>query len=344
MQAFRYDGRLLRTVVCGMGIALALWAVPSSAAVRGSGGDYLLTSPTLSIDDKMANEGDAGTTQFCFTISLSQASNSPVDVVYFTTDGTATTANGDYVGVSSTVQIPANTTSVQVCIDVNGDTTPEGDETFTVTIGTSTPGIGVDKGVGTGTILNDDAPVPTLLQAFDAETVEGGIAVTWQFANASTIVASWVERADAVAGPWTRIAAETKTENGMLKVTDQSVASEHTYMYRLSAQLSSGEFVKFGPIEAKSGVIVTEFAITQPSPNPTHGMSYMTFALPSQARVKLSVMDIQGREVAVLVDGVMNAGRHQAVWNASSVRSSGVYFVRYEVPGKTFTRRVVVTQ
>lgn len=343
MQAFRYDGRLLRTVLFGV-MALALSAASSSAAARGSGGDYLLTSPTLSINDVSKAEGDVGTTQFCFTISLSQASNSPVDVTYFTTDGTATTANNDYVGVSSTVQIPANQTSVQVCIDVVGDTTNEPNETFFVNIGTSTPGIGVDDGQGQGTIENDDVPTPTLLQAFDTETVEDGIAVTWQFANASTIVASWVERADVVTGPWTRVASETVTEDGMLKVTDRSVASEHTYLYRLTAQLSSGEFVKFGPIEAKSGVIVTEFAISQPSPNPTRNMSYMTFALPNEARVKLSVMDVQGREVAVLVDGVMSAGRHQAVWNASSVRSSGVYFVRYEVPGRTFTRRVVVTQ
>lgn len=350
MEAFRYYGRLPRVVAVIIGLALAVSAMPSAAATRGGGDDYLQVSPTLSISTPAPQlEGNAGLIPYCFTITLSPTVNSPVVVLVQTLDGGINhpaQAGSDYIGISTPVTIPKNQGSVVVCVDVKGDLTPEFDDSFTVLITPITAGIAVGQNAAVGIIVNDDTgPVPTLLQAFDGETVDGGIAVTWQFTAASTIVSSWVERADVVTGPWTRIAAPTEVENGMLKVMDRSVESEHAYLYRLTAQLTSGEFVKFGPIEVKSGVIVREFAISQISPNPSRGKSpRIDFAMPSQANVKLSVLDIQGREVAVLVDGTLNAGRHQTVWNASSTQS-GVYFIRYEVRGgKTFTQRVVVTQ
>jgi hypothetical protein len=50
--------------------------------------------------------------------------------------------------------------------------------------------------------------------------------------------------------------------------------------------------------------------------------------------------------VARLVDGVHRAGRYQATWNANHGAGrapAGLYFVRYEVPGKTLVRRLIVT-
>ncbi|MBC8279092.1 MAG: T9SS type A sorting domain-containing protein, partial [FCB group bacterium] len=44
----------------------------------------------------------------------------------------------------------------------------------------------------------------------------------------------------------------------------------------------------------------------------------------------LKVFDVQGREVTTLVNGWMNAGNHQAVFNAQLL-PSGVYFVRLTV-------------
>ncbi|KMO39732.1 5'-nucleotidase [Methylobacterium variabile] len=113
--------------------------------------------PTLSIDDVQATEGDSGTRQLTFTVSLSAAA--PAGGVTFdiaTADGSAT-AGSDYTARSLTRQtIAAGQTSATFAVDVAGDTVVEPTETFTVTVA-NVSGATVAKGQGTGTILNDDA-------------------------------------------------------------------------------------------------------------------------------------------------------------------------------------------
>jgi hypothetical protein len=87
-----------------------------------------------------------------------------------------------------------------------------------------------------------------------------------------------------------------------------------------------------------------EFMLMTPAPNPTHGASRISFALPVGAHVRLTVLDIQGRRVADLADQDMPAGRHEVVWGGpgSSRIGSGLYFVRLDVAGRRFTRSVVM--
>jgi predicted extracellular nuclease/2',3'-cyclic-nucleotide 2'-phosphodiesterase (5'-nucleotidase family) len=112
--------------------------------------------PTLSIDDVQAAEGDSGTKQLAFTVSLSAAA--PAGGVTFdiaTADGTAT-AGSDYAARSLTRQtIAAGQTRATFAVDITGDTVVEPTETFTVNVA-NVAGATVAKGQGTGTILNDD--------------------------------------------------------------------------------------------------------------------------------------------------------------------------------------------
>jgi len=48
-----------------------------------------------------------------------------------------------------------------------------------------------------------------------------------------------------------------------------------------------------------------------------------------------------GERVAVLADGYLNAGTHEATWNASSL-SSGLYFYRLEAGNTTLTRKMTL--
>jgi hypothetical protein len=79
--------------------------------------------PTLSINDVSVNEGDSGTTNATFTVSLSQpAGTGGVSFDIATADGTAT-AGVDYVAASLTGQtIPAGSSSATFTVLVNGDT------------------------------------------------------------------------------------------------------------------------------------------------------------------------------------------------------------------------------
>lgn len=111
--------------------------------------------PTISIGDLSQAEGNAGTSSFDFAVTLSNPSDQTITVHYTTIDGTATQPS-DYSNAGSTVTFMPGATSETVSASVNGDTTFEGDETFTVNLDTPTNSTIAD-GTGLGTIQNDDS-------------------------------------------------------------------------------------------------------------------------------------------------------------------------------------------
>ncbi|HEX6099152.1 MAG TPA: ExeM/NucH family extracellular endonuclease [Thermoanaerobaculia bacterium] len=119
-------------------------------------------APNLTVTDVTLSEGNAGPTTFSFTVNLS--SPAPAGGVTFdiaTADGTAqddnpATEDNDYVPQALTGQtIPAGSSSYTFDVTVNGNLTPEGDETFFVNVTNVTNAI-VTDGQGLGTITNDD--------------------------------------------------------------------------------------------------------------------------------------------------------------------------------------------
>ena len=124
-------------------------------------------TPSLSINDVTQAEGDAGTTNFNFTVSLSSpAQTGGVSFTVNTADGTTNpaTAPSDYTAiVGGAGSIPEGSSSTQVTVQVKGDTTVEPNETFFVNI-TGVTGTGVTDAQGLGTITNDDVTLTGICQ------------------------------------------------------------------------------------------------------------------------------------------------------------------------------------
>jgi hypothetical protein len=85
--------------------------------------------PSVSVADISFNEGNAGSTQVFFTVSLSTPTIVPVSVSYQTVDGTAKHGN-DFDRVAGTLVIPAGASSGRIFVSVKGDRVPEGNEVF----------------------------------------------------------------------------------------------------------------------------------------------------------------------------------------------------------------------
>ena len=117
------------------------------------------TTPSLFINDVTLNEGNGGTTNATFTVSLSPSSQQTITVNYATANGTAT-AGSDYTAKTGTLTFAPGITTQTVTVAVAGDTALEGNETFTVNLSNAgaTPIIDAQ---GVGTIINDDQ-LPTL--------------------------------------------------------------------------------------------------------------------------------------------------------------------------------------
>src|SRR5262249_16047142 len=135
-------------------------ASPTNATILDGQGVGTITNddppPTLSINDVSVTEGNTGTTNAVFTVTLNGASALPATVSFATADGTATTANLDYAAASGTLTFNPGTTTQLITVAVQGDTTNEPNETFNVNL--SAPlNATIADGQGDGTILNDDA-------------------------------------------------------------------------------------------------------------------------------------------------------------------------------------------
>jgi hypothetical protein len=78
-------------------------------------------------------------------------------------------------------------------------------------------------------------------------------------------------------------------------------------------------------------------------PNPAQGTTTLRFALAAPAEVRLAVYDALGREVAVLVDGVLAAGSHAAVLDGASL-PAGVYVYRLATGDRVQSGRLTVVR
>ena len=165
----------------------------SNAGVADASGQGTITNddqvPDISIDDQSVTEGDAGTSTLTFNVTLSNPSDQTVAVDYTTTDGTATTADGDYDATANSVTFDPGQTTKTVDVTVNADLTHESDETFTVDLSNALNG-NVLAGSGTGTILDDDAS-PTISVA-NASVTEGNVGDTTLSFDVTLSVASAV--------------------------------------------------------------------------------------------------------------------------------------------------------
>lgn len=87
------------------------------------------------------------------------------------------------------------------------------------------------------------------------------------------------------------------------------------------------------------------FTLGAVSPNPVAGSAGVGFTVGRETRVRITVVDLAGREVATLADGVRSAGSHRVVWDGYAVHgraAAGMYFVRYEADGRALARRFVM--
>jgi len=128
---------------------------PNGNGSLSNGFTYLSGTPGLSISDVSLSEGNSGTTNFVFTVSLDQpAGAGGVTFDYATADGTAT-AGSDFTTATGSTSIGSGSSSTTITVPVSGDTAFEGDETFFLNI-TNVVGANVTDGQGLGTIQNDD--------------------------------------------------------------------------------------------------------------------------------------------------------------------------------------------
>ena len=166
----------------------------------------------VTVNDVFVQEPDLGSTsQAVFTLSLSQPASEAITVNVTTSDGTATTANNDFVPTTQTVTFPAGQTTATFSVDIIGDNVIELDENFFVTLSeptfagdagngdTLTGGPGADANTATGVrqveitdaigeaIINNDEAAIEFAETSTEEGEDGSVSSPLQFAVANGV-------------------------------------------------------------------------------------------------------------------------------------------------------------
>ncbi|MCX7877990.1 MAG: T9SS type A sorting domain-containing protein [Ignavibacteria bacterium] len=113
-----------------------------------------------------------------------------------------------------------------------------------------------------------------------------------------------------------------------------------------SLQSSNGLLVTLvrGPIgiQVISNEIPQRFALGANYPNPFNPTTKIRFDVPDAGEVvKISVFDVTGREIAVVVNQKLNPGKYEVLWNAEKF-SSGIYFLRMNSGDFADTRKMIL--
>jgi len=88
------------------------------------------------------------------------------------------------------------------------------------------------------------------------------------------------------------------------------------------------------------------FTLSQNYPNPFNSETIISYRIPSESHVKLSVFNSLGQHIKTLIDSRMPAGNHSLKWNATDMTgtlvSSGIYFYRLETNNSIITKKMIL--
>jgi hypothetical protein len=96
-----------------------------------------------------------------------------------------------------------------------------------------------------------------------------------------------------------------------------------------------------GVLPWQGNKLPSQFVLSQNYPNPFNPSTNIQYTLEKSGKVRLSVYDLLGREVGVLVDGVQNVGTHQVVFSRAGL-SSGIYFYTLQTANGVITKKMVL--
>ncbi|RPI05985.1 MAG: T9SS C-terminal target domain-containing protein [Ignavibacteriae bacterium] len=129
----------------------------------------------------------------------------------------------------------------------------------------------------------------------------------------------------------------------------ESNISERSFAFPQSDTTLTWQFFnnKLSPtgVEEPSGQIPSESQLYQNYPNPFNPATTIRYLLARRSAVTLSIVNILGQTVSVLVDGKQELGEHAVEWNVQhTFIPSGVYFVRLTADGAPFMRKIMLVK
>ena len=126
-------------------------------------------------------------------------------------------------------------------------------------------------------------------------------------------------------------------------ITDEQNAYQGWYLGNISLLVDTTLQMTTDP-EAEQ--LPASFSLEQNYPNPFNPATTIAFSLAETGDVRLTVYDVLGREVKVLMNEALMRGRHEVVWDGTNAAlesvPSGVYFACLSAGDRSATRKLLL--
>jgi hypothetical protein len=175
------------------------------------------------------------------------------------------------------------------------------------------------------------------------------VTVSWTVSDVSTLAGFNIYRAlPGKESRYERLNSKPIIGNSPFHYDDFAAVKGQKYLYKLEAVETSGMKSSVGPFAGQSGNgMPTNFALNV-YPNPAHGAVKMDYSIAStfgNTNTRLSVIDLSGRTVKILVNGPVAPGAYNMQWDGTDTAgravSPGVYICTMNAGGQSLTKRIV---
>lgn len=182
-------------------------------------------------------------------------------------------------------------------------------------------------------ILAAGGNVPVELVSFNALSNGSSVSLTWTTATESNNKGFTVERK--INGAWSSVGfipgKGTTTLSSNYSFLDNVKSYTGKAAYRLKQIDFDGSSHASKEVEVNINSTPTNYALNQNFPNPFNPSTVISFSLPYESKVKVTIYNIAGEVVKVLVNGQLTAGTHETKFDTKGKSiSSGIYFYSIE--------------
>lgn len=195
----------------------------------------------------------------------------------------------------------------------------------------------------------NEAPLPVELSTFAAQTSGESVQLLWQTKTEVNNYGFEIQRLQNKETTnlhnlkWEKIGFVKGNGNSNspkeYSFVDKNPTGGTKFIYRLKQIDNDGTFAYSDEVEVE--LIPDKFELYQNYPNPFNPSTNIKFSLPAASLVRIDIYNIIGEHIRTLVNGEMEAGYHNVVFDASDL-SSGTYIYRISTPNFTQTKKMLL--
>jgi hypothetical protein len=145
------------------------------------------------------------------------------------------------------------------------------------------------------------------------------------------------------------VTVDTSIADTVIRIPPQAAQTRLYWHVRASNTTAASEYAPAATFVTGDEVVVvsdpafvpSRYVLEQNHPNPFNPSTQIAYSIPEKTHVSLKVYSVLGTEVAMLVDGVENAGRHVVTFNGGGL-ANGLYLYRLQTGGFTATKKAVL--